>query len=503
MIWETIEQVLPRNSIRARFAANAFWSVVGASISQGFALAAAIVAARVLGQAGFGQLAMVQSTVGMFGILGGLGLGLTATKHVAEFRIADAEKAGRILGLSLAVAVISGGLASVALFFASPLLAVTVFRMPDLGPVLRISSLLLFFNTLYGLGTSSLVGFETFKSIAKVSIVIGLLSVLLVSFGALYGGLYGAVCGMAAASAAGGMLCHTVLFKKARDYGVPIVWRDIRHELPVVWRFAIPGCLNSAIVLPVTWLVHTMLVREANGFSQLGLFHAATRFQVPLRLVGSTLGLSLLPMLVSERARGGNPRFERVNILLSWSLGAIPVLVLLAFPGLMAVLFGSQYGGMGSSRVLSLVLLYTVIILYKQGLARVLAAENLMWWGVLSNSVWAVLLLSSFYWLRHSGAVGLAGSFLISYVASTILFVPIYARKGLAPRGTLISREAAVVWVAIALAAMLAFFEARITVRTVGFVLGLAVVCGAFWRLLGGRSGAGVVADGQSIPCLR
>jgi len=42
-----------------------------------------IVVARILGKEEFGQLAIVQSTVGMLGVIAGLGLGLTATKHVA------------------------------------------------------------------------------------------------------------------------------------------------------------------------------------------------------------------------------------------------------------------------------------------------------------------------------------------------------------------------------------------------------------------------------------
>ncbi len=53
-----------------------------------------------LGKEEFGKLGIVQSTVGMFQVFAGFGLGLTATKYVAEFRDSDPAKTGRIIGLS-------------------------------------------------------------------------------------------------------------------------------------------------------------------------------------------------------------------------------------------------------------------------------------------------------------------------------------------------------------------------------------------------------------------
>ena len=53
---------------------------------------------------------MIQSTVGMFGVFAGFGLGLTATKHVAEFRQSDPERDGLIIGLSALIAIGTGGL---------------------------------------------------------------------------------------------------------------------------------------------------------------------------------------------------------------------------------------------------------------------------------------------------------------------------------------------------------------------------------------------------------
>ena len=106
-------ELVPIGSLRARFAMGAFWSVAGAVVSRGFLLVASIFCARFLGKEGFGALGMIQSTVGMFGVFAGLGLGMTATKYVSELRRRDPERAGRILALSDAVAFVSGSVITV------------------------------------------------------------------------------------------------------------------------------------------------------------------------------------------------------------------------------------------------------------------------------------------------------------------------------------------------------------------------------------------------------
>jgi O-antigen/teichoic acid export membrane protein len=67
------------------------------------AMVASVLAARMMGKSVFGELGMINSTVGMLGEFAGLGLGLTTVKHVAEWRISDPKRAGRIVGMSMLV----------------------------------------------------------------------------------------------------------------------------------------------------------------------------------------------------------------------------------------------------------------------------------------------------------------------------------------------------------------------------------------------------------------
>ncbi len=99
---------LPAGSLRARMAYGTFWTLVGTMIAQLAGMLGSIFSARILGKVGFGELGMIRSTVLMFGVLAGTGLGMATTKYVAEFRVNDPFKAGRMIGLFMNTAFILG-----------------------------------------------------------------------------------------------------------------------------------------------------------------------------------------------------------------------------------------------------------------------------------------------------------------------------------------------------------------------------------------------------------
>jgi O-antigen/teichoic acid export membrane protein len=110
----------PSCSLRVRYLTAAIWSIAGLGIGRGATFVASMFTARLLGAEAFGGFAIVQSTVSIAATLAGAGLGVTASRHVAEFRVRDPQRAGRILGLSAAVAVISGAILALATIASAP-----------------------------------------------------------------------------------------------------------------------------------------------------------------------------------------------------------------------------------------------------------------------------------------------------------------------------------------------------------------------------------------------
>ena len=141
---KSFKEKLAESPIYYRLARGAFWSLIGGVASRAFTLISSIIVARILGREGYGEVGMIQSTIGMFGVFAGFGLGSTATKYIAEFRFKDPEKAGRITNLTMIASLIGGGLMMITCLIMSPWLADKTLNRPDLAPVLAAGALLLF-----------------------------------------------------------------------------------------------------------------------------------------------------------------------------------------------------------------------------------------------------------------------------------------------------------------------------------------------------------------------
>jgi O-antigen/teichoic acid export membrane protein len=279
------QEVLPPGSLRARFSQGVFWSLTGAVISRGLTLMASIACARLLGKAGFGELGIIQSTVGTFGTFAGLGLGLTATKYVAEFRERDASKAGRILALSGVAATVSGVLMALLLIVLAPYLATHTLGAPNLARPLAVGAGLVFLGALNGAQTGSLAGFEAFQSIAKVNIGAGLSSFPLIVVGVWRWGLIGVVWGMVAALGLNWVLNNYVLRRECARAGVSYDFASCQKEWLVLCQFSLPALLASIVVGPALWICNTLLVGHPNGYAQLGLYTAADRWRLLILFV--------------------------------------------------------------------------------------------------------------------------------------------------------------------------------------------------------------------------
>jgi len=472
-----------RSPIGYRLAKGVFWSMTGAVISRGLMLAALVFVARILGKTGYGELGMIRSTVGMFGIFAGFGLGLTAIKHVAESRQIDPLRAGRIIGLSELVAIVTGGLMSLGLFIYAPMLAERAINAPHLTGALRIGALMLFINALTGAQTGALAGFEAFKTIAYVNLVIGLISFPLLVGGAYFSGLTGVIWALTINFGVNWLLNYLALRKESQRYNVPITYRKCSQEWSILWTFSVPAVLSGILVEPARWVCNAMLVNQPDGYSNMGIFNAAITFQVLLLFVGSMLNAPLLTMISDVEGKKSN-KIGIVNILSSWIVGVVIAIPLLCFPEIVQMIFGREYYGYSFKVTFAIVIFYTCIMMFKQGLARILTANNLLWWSFFSNTFWGIILISSAAVLVRWGALGLAASFSIAYIVNTLILVPLYYSRKLVPKGTLISFESIAIWSVLMILVLLNITNTALLSRAIAFVPCLLIATISFKRLM-------------------
>ncbi len=434
-----------QGSQRQRFLVGAFWSVFGAGFGQGLSLIANAIAARLLGPEKYGELGIVYSTVGMFGVLAGLGMSTTSVRYIAAYRDTDPERSGRIIGLGYLVTWGLGGLISILVYIIAPFLAHRILAAPHLVQGLRVGALLLLLSALEYVQLGLLAGFEAFSSVTVSRITHGVVLLLTLPPAVLRWGVSGGTAAMAVASGLSCLVNSVMLRRQYANHDVVVRFRQAKQELSILFQFSIPAAVSGLLVSPVVWVSNTLIVNRPQGYVAMGLFQAASQWQRAVMFLPAAFSNVLLVLLAQQRTRRSD-NLEQFNILSSWIVGLVLATPLILFPELVSWIYGERYSLGLLAPTLSLVMMYTVITSYKDGLARVLAVRSLMWWGVLSNVVWGALLIGGTLLLRSWGAKGLATAYVLAYGLNTIVFVPFYVKRGLIPRKVLLSRQALFIW---------------------------------------------------------
>lgn len=427
---------LPKGSLRARLVVGVFWSAAGTVITQVLQLAAIIFVARWLGKARYGEIGIVQSTVGMLGVFVGLGLGLTAVKYVSELRERDPARAGRIASLTMTAALISGTIVSAALIPASPWLASHTLGSPAVSRPLAIGAGLLFFGELNGVQNGILSGLEAFDALARVSLWAGLCSVPIIITATWLGGVTGAVLGLVVSAAFNCVLTHLTLRHEAYQAGIPLLPFGNWEEHPVLWNFSLPAFLAGAAVTPATWACDALLVNQPRGYAELGLFSAADQWRSAILFLPGIVSRVVLPILSSHSDESAEDESRFSNTLeAGYSVGllvAFPFVTALSFGGsLVAKVYGSDFAGM--RHPLAGLLYAGGVLAISSPVGLAVQAKGAMWLAALNNLTWSIGLLVSFHFLIGRGATGLAMAYSLSYLLLSLTFLWVFCHKGYFP----------------------------------------------------------------------
>jgi len=442
--------------------------------------------ARTLGRVGFGELGIIHSTLALFQLFAGFGLGVTTTKCVAEHRQRDPLRAGRVIGMAWMVTAVTGGVCAVLLAVLAPWLAAHTLAAPHLSGLLRITAIGLFISALNAAQNGALSGFEAFKTIATRNLIAGVISFPVMITGVLLAGLRGAVWATVVSSGANWFICHFAVRHEANRFGVPLTFSGCMQELPLLWKFSLPAVLSALMVTPVNWACNAVFVNQADGYANLGVFAAAVSMSVIVVTINAMLGQVLLPMTIALLDKGNN-RFDFLNFALPWAIGIAFALPIMVFPEVGGVVFGRGYAGDHAERTVLYVMFYTLIIAHRQSIARNFVARSYMWYGVFSNLFWGTSALVFAYVFRSGGAEGRAGAFLLAYVLNTVIFIPFYLSRSLCARNLLISLPSILIWAIIVLVFLLMLASRPpVIVRIPVLLCSYGLIIGSFralWRL--------------------
>lgn len=405
-----------RGSIARRLLRGSIWSLAAAVSIRTGPLLAAIIVARLLGKEAYGEYAYLARTVSTFGVLLGLGLGLTTTKYLAEFRDSDRGRAGRILSLNLvaigALTLIGTGL----MLLNKEALGQGTQMSTTAGELLAMTVFAAGAASLSGVLSAALAGMQAFPAMA-ISNLAGMVTLLAATiYLSRLMGLRGAIIGLLVGQLLTLLLLCWQLHKCCRRHGIKLTARGMQEELPILWAFALPTAICSLTFQSTQWLSVALLART-NGLGEVAAFEAANQLRMLVTFLPTVMGVVMLPMLTGAAASANSGDYKQtiiVQILLNASCAVLISAPLLIWPEFFMRLYGGSFAEDG--RVFQVLVVAGIATVFSGVAGNILAARDRMWLGAGFNISWAVVLLSaSAVLVPTHGALGLALAFALAY----------------------------------------------------------------------------------------
>lgn len=401
---------------------SGFWILFGTVISKVLLLISSIVIIRFVDKSVYGEFGMIKSTINMFTVFAGLGLGLTTTKFIAQYKTSDVEKTARIIGLSNLFSIILCVIVGLVFILFSSQLAFQI-NAPNLTNSLKISALVLVFSGLNGIQGGILGGFEKFKVISINSIIASIFSFVFQILGAKFFGINGIIIGFGINFVILYFLNYVSIQKLTKNvYNIRIYSKDNFKELKLIWQFSIPALLSGLMVSPVVWITNSFLVTGNNGYNEMADFDIANQWRTTVLFIPVALSQIALPMLSSTIDKNDYNRILVKNLFLNFVISLAIFIVLVSFSPIILSLYGEDYS---SARVPLIIMLFTTILISINNIfGNAIASKDRMWLGFFTNLVWGFVLVGLavlFVTYLGYGALGLSYAYLLSYVFHTIL----------------------------------------------------------------------------------
>jgi O-antigen/teichoic acid export membrane protein len=427
-----------KSRLKTRIIRNISFSLAGSVVERGLNFLAFVFAARFMGTIGFGELGIIYSTMAMISVFAGFGIVVTGTKYVAQFKIVNPEKTGRIIGLIGIVSISFSTIYCCVIINTAGTIATDYLHAFHLKDALLVSGILLAFNIINEAQKGILTGLEEFKKIIILNFISGISTLVLMTTGVYYGNLIGALYGASFASFITLVFSLYFLTKACNKYLIPVSVMNSFKELKIISNYSFPAFISGVSVAMGLWLMRTLILGNPNGYYEIGLFTAASRFQVIVNLLGISAGNALLPILSTQELKKNKALID-FNIIVSWGIGIFLTIPIICFPEIAVVIFGENFDNSQFYKIVALLMVTAVIMLYKQGLGRIIAANGLMWWSALSNILWVIILLMCTQLFIEQGAFGLSKALFCSYLVNVFFVIPFLIKKKLVQKKLLFS----------------------------------------------------------------
>jgi len=360
--------------------AGTFWVAMGAGTGQAATLIANVLVANVLGKESFGAYAFLQSTQNAFALVAQLSMGLAAARYLPQWRTERPEQAGQFVGFGTVFCLLTG--LAIGVGFG---LFAFIFKLPlGLPPDETLRALLitaacvpLLALTLFQNGV--LMGLESFRAFALVSLATAICAVALPALGARISAAEGAIIGLAIVALIRAISGNRVVAGAAAAAGIRPQFSRSREMLHPILNFALPGTLTAVGATFAQWTLGTLILHQA-GATQFALYAVTYSIRqivlfVPVQL--ASVSLSLLSRRSSTDGETVQSKIFGASLIVTlFAAGSIALVVGIAAEPVLS-LFGKDFTA--ATTLLRIMLVSAFLEAAATSIYQILPARGLMW----------------------------------------------------------------------------------------------------------------------------
>jgi len=427
MVQRTLTKMnsLVTDGVRGRFSRGLYWNGLGTLFAQGSVFLTAVLLARLLGKEVFGELGTVQNTLLTLTSIAQVSTGLTATKYVAEFRDADKERVGRVLGLCSVLTLTSGVAAMVLLLISAPWMAEHMLAAPQLAASLYISAAFVLFSVMNGYQVGALAGLESYRSISIYGALLGAAHLALCVLGATLWGLNGALAGMVVSALLRWGVYGLVLRREIKNHGITMERKVGLKERDVLRRFALPAALSGLTTMPAVWLGNAFLVQQPNGYADMGVYNAAINLRNIVLVFPVLLNGVAVTLINSHKGQENKSSFKAtflLNLGLTTAAALVGAILMWSFGEGALTVFGSNFAASNASGIILFMSISVVFEAIGISVYQLIQSHEKMWLSFFAIALPRDVLIavSAYFLTQHYGGAGLAGAFTLGCLCALL-----------------------------------------------------------------------------------
>ncbi len=411
---------------------NSFWSVIGSVIAKILLFLVWIFVARILSPELYGEFSIIKSTTLLFADFVGMSFAIAATKYIAEYHN-DSAKLEKLIGFFILIGVIFGIIACLLVFCLADKICIYLLKAEHLKGLIQASSLVLFVSTLNNGQMGILRGFSKYKLVAKINLLQILLAAPVFVVGTIYFSLKGAVFAYVFYNVIVCFLAQYEIRKICKERAIVPTFRNLNNEVKVIFNYILPYMISIFVTILAQWYNETRVAAlGGEGFVQLGYYSAINVIQTTIISFAVVVCSPFVPIMAKYKKDASSiAMLNRLNTLIPLYVSMLIAIPLMLFPQIITIFYGDDYATCEMYILTVIIVSYSVLIIYKQAIARLVAVYELQWIYLLDSVVLSVSFVVGFKLLYSWGIFGLTCTFLVSYLLSCLIFTPVYVRKGL------------------------------------------------------------------------